>query len=107
MEYAFLGISSANPYRMAMDRRTQKRAWAGAAYQGNGNRFWDGLGLDITIGYTESPYSVGIPRIDRPGWQQHWTFSHARLPKWRMGISEEAGTYTSPDLTVFVQYLLK
>jgi hypothetical protein len=104
LEYALLGISSTNPYRLAMDSRTQKRAWVGAAYQGGGNRFWNGLGLDITIGYTESPYSVGIPRIDRPGWQQHWTFSHSRLPKWRMGISEEAGTYTSPDLTVFIQY---
>ena len=104
LEYALLGISGANPYSAVLERRTQKRAWAGAAYQGHGDGFWSGLGLDISIGYTESPYSVGISRIDRPGWQQHWTFSHSRLPEWRMGISEEAGTYTSPDLTVFIQY---
>jgi len=103
-EYAFLGISNANPYSAVLTRRTQMRAWVGAAYQGRGSGFFGGLGLDITIGYMESPYSVGIPRIDRPGWQQHWTFSHSRAPRWRFGISEEAGTYTSPDLTGFIQY---
>jgi hypothetical protein len=102
LEYAFLGISDSNPYSTVLERRTQKRAWAGVAYQGHGSGFWGGLGLDITIGYTESPYSVGVPRIDRSGWQQHWTFSHTRFPKWKIGLSEEAGTYTSPDLTVFI-----
>jgi hypothetical protein len=104
LEYAFLGIADANPYSLVLGQRTQKRAWVGVTYQGSGTGFWSGLGLDISIGYTESPYEVSIPRIDRPGWLQHWTFSHSRLPKWRMGISEEAGTYTSPDLTAFVQY---
>jgi len=104
LEYAFLGISDTNPYSAVMERRSQKRGWLGVAYQGRGRDFWNGLGLDIAVGYTESPYLVGIPRIDRSGWQQHWTFSHSRLPKWRVGISEEAGTYTSPDLTFYVQY---
>jgi hypothetical protein len=104
VECAFLGISRSNPYSATLAHRTQTRAWAGAAYLGQGTGFIGGLGLDITIGYTESPYSVGIPRIDNPGWQQHWTFSHTRLTKWRFGISEEAGTYTSPDLTGFIQY---
>jgi hypothetical protein len=104
LEYAFLGIDDTNPYSKVLDHRTQKRAWGCITYQGMGQRFWSGLGLDITIAYVESPYAVGIPRIDRSGWQQHWTFNHSRLPRWRMGISEEAGTYTSPDLTVFFQY---
>ena len=106
LECAFLGIDSRNPYSLALGGQTQMRAWAGGGYQGRERGFWKGLGLDITIGYTESPYRVGIPRIDRPGWQQHWTFSHARFPSLKMGISEEAGTYTSPDLTVFFQYKL-
>ena len=104
LEYAFLGVGDDNPYDLVLDGRTQKRAWAGVTYQGRGGSFWSGLGLDITISYTESPYVTGMPRIDRPGWQQHWTFTHSRLPKWRMGISEDAGTYTNPDLTVFLQY---
>jgi hypothetical protein len=102
MECAFLGVSDGNPYSTVMDRRTQKRAWAGMAGQGGGAGILGGLGLDVSVAYAESPYSVGIPRIDRSGWQQHWTFSHARLPGWRMGISEEAGTYFSPDLTAFI-----
>jgi len=105
LECAFLGISSDNPYDFVLAGKTQKRAWTGIAYQSPRDGFWSGFGLDITIGYTESPYGVGVPRIDRPGWQQHWTLSHSRLPKWRFGVSEEAGTYTSPDLTVFFQYL--
>ncbi|MCL1892937.1 MAG: DUF3187 family protein [Holophagaceae bacterium] len=104
LEYAFLGISNTNPYSLVLDHNTQKRAWAGIGYQPNGRGILSGLGLDITIAYVESPYSVGIPRIDRSGWQQHWTFSHSKLPKWRISISEEAGTYTSPDLTAFIQY---
>lgn len=104
LECAFLGIADSNPYSGVIDRKAQKRAWAGVGYAGAGRGFWNGLGLDITIGYAESPFSVGIPRIDRPGWQQHWTFSHSRLPNWRAGISEEAGTYTSPDLTAFFLY---
>ncbi|MDR2697230.1 MAG: DUF3187 family protein [Holophagales bacterium] len=106
LEYAFLGISDSNPYSLVLERNTQKRAWVGVTYQGRGHDFWNGLGLDITIAYTESPYSIGISRIYTSGWQQHWTFSHTRLSKWKIGLSEEAGTYTSPDLTVFVQYRL-
>jgi len=106
LEYAFLGISDSNPYGTVLERRNQKRAWIGIAYQGAGRGFWNGLGLDIAIGYTESPYSVGISRMDTSGWQQHWTFTHTRLPKWKIGLTEEAGTYTSPDLTVFVKYRL-
>jgi len=103
-EYAFLGIDDANPYMNVLVSRKQVRVWWGAGYQGRGSGFFDGLGLDITIGYTESPYSIGIPRIDRSGWQQHWIFSHTLLPRWRFGFTEEAGTFTSPDLTVFIKY---
>jgi hypothetical protein len=104
LECAFLDISDSNPYSLVLEKKAQARAWAGIGCQGKGRGVLSGLGLDISIAYTESPYKVGIPRIDRPGWQQHWTFSHARLPRWRFGISEDAGTYTNPDLTAFFQY---
>jgi len=104
LECAFLGVGDDNPYSLAMVKRTQKRAWAGVACIGGGGGFFDGLGLDISVAYAESPYSIGVPRIDSPSWQQHWTFSHTRLPMWRMGITEEAGTYFSPDLTVYILY---
>jgi hypothetical protein len=97
-ERAFLDIPGDSPYALVMDGRAQSRAWAGIACQGGG------LGVDVTIAYAEGLYATGIPRIDRSGWQQHWTFSHARLPGWRAGFTEEAGTYFSPDLTAFVQW---
>jgi hypothetical protein len=104
VECAFLDIAEDNPYRLVTVHDTQKRAWAGITCRGGGRGLVSGLGVDATLNYTESPYSIGIPRIDRSGWQQHWSFSHNRLPRWRIGLSEEAGTYTSPDLTVFVQW---
>jgi|GEM_PF-362674 len=106
LEYALLGVSDSNPYNLLIEHSNQKRAWIGIAYQGRGHSFWRGLGLDISIGYTESPYSIGVSRIDTSGWQQHWSFSHTRLPNWKIGFTEEAGTYTSPDLSVFLKYCL-
>jgi hypothetical protein len=98
LERAFLGVPDGSPYALALDGRTQKRIWAGTAFRVGG------LGVDASIAYAEGIYATGIPRLDRSGWQQHWTFSHARLPKWRAGFTEEAGTYLSPDLTAFVQW---
>lgn len=101
-ERVILGLPADSPYRVVLDKRAFNRAWAGLAFQGRGSGFWRGMGLDITLAYSASPYLVNIPRIDHAGWQQHWTFSHASMPNWRFGFSEEAGTYTAPDITFFV-----
>ena len=101
-ERVFIGLPAASPYRGVLEHRAFNRAWFGFGYQGRGPGFWKGLGLDFTLAYTASPYRVGIPRIDRAGWQQHWTFSHASAPEWRFGFSEEAGTYVAPDITAFL-----
>ena len=63
-----------------------------------------GLGLEVALAYAGSPYRTGLSRLDKAGWQQHWTFRHRRLPRWRFGFSEEAGTYTAPDITAFTAY---
>ncbi len=101
-ERVVIGLPEGSPYRAVLEHRAFNRAWAGFGFQGRGPGFWKGLGLDITLAYEASPYRVEIPRIDRAGWQQHWTFSHTAMPNWRLGFSEEAGTYTAPDITAFV-----
>lgn len=103
-EEVFLGLPSDSALRAVIVKRNFPRAWAGIGYQGAGPGFWNGLGLDITLGYSSNPYHVGISRIDAPTWQQHWTFSHAALPHWRFGFSEEAGSYVAPDITAYVTY---
>jgi len=102
LEQVFLGVSPSNPYRAVLSRRRIARGWLGVGVQGTGPGFWRGLGLEISIAASESPYAVKIGRVDRAGWQQHWIFSHRAIPRWRFGISEEAGTYTAPDITAFV-----
>jgi len=104
LEQVFLGVSASNPYRAVLAHRRFARGWAGAGYAGQGAGFWGGLGLELSLAGSESPYAVQIGRLDRPGWQQHWILSHRALPRWRFGISEEAGTYTAPDITAFVSY---
>lgn len=106
VERAYLGMPKDSPFLTVLARRCLTRAWVGAGYQGQGNGFWGGLGLDVTVAYHESPYRVGIPRVDLPGFQQHWVVTHRALPRWRFGISEDAGTYTNPDITAFVIYRL-
>jgi len=101
-ERVFIGLPATSPYRAVLEHRAFNRAWLGVGFQGRGPGFWRGLGLDVTLAYSASPYRVGISRIDRAGWQQHWTFSHASLPQWRFGFSEEAGTYVAPDITAFL-----
>ena len=98
-ERVFIGLPSDSPYRTVMERRQVSRAWLGFGWQGDGPGLLGGFGLDVTVGYAGSPYQVGIVRIDRAGWQQHWTFSHRRFPNWRFSFSEEAGTYMAPDIT--------
>jgi hypothetical protein len=98
-ERLFIGLPADSPYRQVVDRRQLSRAWVGCGWRGEGPGFFSGLGLDVTVGYQGSPYSLGVVRIDRAGWQQHWTFSHARFPNWSFSFSEEAGTYMAPDIT--------
>ncbi|MBI4913716.1 MAG: DUF3187 family protein [Acidobacteria bacterium] len=104
VERAFLGLPEGSPWRTVMARRQVSRVWAGAAWEGKGAGLLSGLGLDLSVGYQGSPYQVGIARVDRAGWQQHWTFSHRRFPRWRFTFSEEAGTYTAPDITGALVY---
>ena len=98
-ERVAIGLPAGSPYRLVLEHRQVSRAWLGAGWRGEGPGVFAGLGLDVSVGYSGSPYRVGIVRIDRAGWQQHWTFSHRRWPNWRFTFSEEAGTYTAPDLT--------
>ena len=106
MERMFIGLPADSAFRRVMERRQLSRAWLGFGWQGDGNGLFSGLGLDVSAGYTGSPYQVGIVRLDRAGWQQHWTFSHRRFPGWRFSFSEEAGTYTAPDITGALIYRL-
>ncbi len=103
-ERVFIGLPAGSRFREVLEHRQVGRAWAGAGWQGDGPGFFGGLGLDVSLGYQGSPYRVGIVRIDRAGWQQHWTFSHRRFPAWRFSFSEEAGTYTAPDITGTLLY---
>jgi len=103
-EGVHVGLPAGSAFRGPMERRTLGRAWAGVGLQGQGGGFWGGLGLDVTLQYFESPYRVGVPFIDLPGFQQHWVFTHRELPHWRFGFSEDMGSYTEPDVTLFVIY---
>jgi Protein of unknown function (DUF3187) len=105
-EVVFIGLPSNSDYRRVLGPRRFHRAWAGLGWQGDGSGFWGGFGLDLSVAWSESPYRTGLARLDGSGWQQHWTLSHRAIPKWRFGISEEAGTYTAPDITAFVSYRL-
>lgn len=106
-EKVFIGLPQNSPYRVVLNRRSLTRAWVGAAYQGTGPGFWAGLGLQVSVAYSETPYRTGLARVDQDGWQQHWIFTHRALPRWRFGLSEEAGTYHAPDLTVFTSYAFR
>ncbi len=104
VERVFLGLPSDSPLRLVMDKTSFSRTWASLGWRGEGNGPISGLGIEVALAYAGSPYRTGIGRIDRAGWQQHWTFRHTRLPRWRFGFSEEAGTYTAPDITAFTAY---
>jgi hypothetical protein len=101
-EQVFVGVSEGNPIRAVLARRRFSRAWAGCGWQGGGRGLLTGLGLDLSLAWSESPYGTGLPRLDRPALQQHWTFTHRAWAGWSVVLSEEAGSYTAPDLTVAV-----
>jgi len=101
LEGVHLGLPAGSPFRQAMTRRTLGRAWVGLGFHDDGPGFWRGFALDLTLQYLQSPYNVGVDWIDRPGVQQHWVLGHRSLPRWRFGFSEDAGTFTNPDITVF------
>jgi hypothetical protein len=104
VEKVFISLPRESPYRQVLDQRSFNRVWAGLGYLGKERGFWRGLGLDITLSYSGTPYRTGIPRIDRAAWQQHWTLSHRALPRWRFRVSEEAGSYVAPDISVALVY---
>ncbi|HJV49572.1 MAG TPA: DUF3187 family protein [Geothrix sp.] len=103
-ERVMLGLPEHSPLRMVLGQTSFNRAWASLAWQGEGPGLISGLGLEVSLGYAGSPYQTGLNRLDRAGWQQHWTFRHTRLPRWRFGFSEEAGTFTAPDVSAFCAY---
>ncbi len=103
-ERVFFGLPKDSPYKAVITQRSFTRAWVGGGYQGEGDGFFSGLGVELSIGYIENPYHVDLARMDKDGMQQHWTVTHKSLPHWRFGISEEAGSYFAPDLTVFAGY---
>ena len=105
-ERVLLGLPEHSPLRLVLGKTSFSRAWASAAWQGEGAGLLSGLGVEVSLAYADSPYRTGLPRLDRAGWQQHWTFRHTRIPRWRFGFSEEAGTFTAPDATAFVAYRL-
>lgn len=104
VEHVMLGLPKHSPLREVMDKTSFSRAWGSVAWLGQGPGLLNGLGLEISLGYTGSPYRTGLARLDRAGWQQHWTLRHTRFPRWRFGVSEEAGTFTAPDITAYVAY---
>lgn len=103
-ERVVLGLPAHSPLRQVLDQTAFSRAWASVAWVGEGVGLVSGLGLEVSLAYAGSPYRTGLSRLDRAGWQQHWTFRHTRVPRWRFGFSEEAGTFTAPDITGFVAY---
>jgi hypothetical protein len=103
-ERVVLGLPEHSPLRTVMDQTSFSRVWTSLAWQGEGPGFFEGFGLEVSLGYAGSPYHTGLARLDHAGWQQHWTIRHARLPRWRFGFSEEAGTFTAPDITAFTAY---
>ncbi len=100
-ECVFIQTSRHNPYRAVLGRQSFQRAWVGVGWQGTGPGFWRGLGVDVTLACNTSPYATGISRLDGLGLQQHWVVTHSAIPSWRFGISEEAGTFAAPDITLF------
>lgn len=104
VEQVWITLPQASPYRSVLGTQAYKRAWVGAAYQGEGPGLLRGLGLAISLAYLQNPYHVGVVRLDVAGWQQHWILTHKALPRWEFGISEEAGTFHAPDITAFLTY---
>jgi hypothetical protein len=99
-----LGLPAQSAFRLAIAHRNLGRAWLGLGYRDDGPGFWRGFALDVTLQYVESPFKVGLRNIDLPGFQQHWVFSHRSLPRWRFGFSEDGGSFTEPDITLFAVF---
>lgn len=104
VERVVLGLPEHSPLRTVMDKTSFSRAWASFGWEGEGPGFIAGFGVEVSLGYAGSLYHTGLSRLDHAGWQQHWTIRHARLPRWRFGFSEEAGTFVAPDITAFAAY---
>jgi len=103
-EDMWISLPQDSPLRQVVSRGQFWRAWAGAHYQGPGGGFLRGFSLDLSYSYNETPYWTKLVRIDKYGAQQTWVFSHERLPKWRFGFTEKAGTFSTPEITFFTTY---
>jgi hypothetical protein len=103
-ERVWMGLTRNNPWSAVVVAHSFTRAWAGAGIQGRGSGFWGGLGLDITLAYSSTPYGSGIRRMDSHGLEQHWTLTHTRYPRWRFVVSEDADTFTAPDIKAALVY---
>ena len=103
-EDIWISLPKDSPLRQVVSRGQFWRAWAGVHYQGPGGGFLRGFSLDLSYAYTETPYWTKLVRIDKYGAQQSWVFSHERLPQWRFGFTEKAGTFTAPEITFFTTY---
>lgn len=103
-EHLFLNFQKNSLYPALLARKQATRAWVGAGVHGSGNGFWSGFGLDLSVSYMQKLYQTGINRVDSDGLQQHWTITHQAIPQWRFGLSEEAGSYFAPDITIFVSH---
>jgi hypothetical protein len=103
-EDMWISLPQDSPLRQVVSRGQFWRAWAGAHYQGPGGGFLRGFSLDLSYSYNETPYWTKLVRIDKYGAQQTWVFSHERLPRWRFGFTEKAGTFSTPEITFFTTY---
>jgi hypothetical protein len=103
-EEVWIELPEHSPIRTAVSRGAFWRAWAGFSIQGHGTSLLRGMGLDLSWAYTETPYRLGLVRIDKYGLQQTWVFRHTRLPRWRFGFTEKGGTFTTPEITGFVTF---
>lgn len=103
-EVVQVGLPRHSAWRSVMVHRTLARAWAGIGHRFEAPGLLEGLGVDLSWAWMRSPFRTGLARLDRDVLQQHWTFTHRALPRWRFGFSEEGGSYLAPDLTVFLGY---
>lgn len=103
-EDIWISLPQASPLRQVVSRGQFWRAWVGVHYQGPGGGFLEGFSLDLSFSYNETPYWTRLVRLDKYGEQQTWVFSHERLPRWRFGLTEKAGTFSAPEITFFTTY---
>lgn len=98
-EEILVALPQDSPLREVLSRRQYWRAWLGVDLAE-----WRGFALDLSLAYNETPYGTGLVRLDKYGLQQTWVVRHARIPRWRFGFTEKAGTFSTPEITGFAGY---